>query len=97
MRSGGMNTMDSLPEDQARLNITYNGSNGDLPDPVLADSTDAQIRTIATEAVRVGSVPGIPADANADFRDFVVDRFAATTDVPIARLALRPKVPFGWI
>jgi len=80
---------------QARVNITYNGSNGDLPDPVTFDSTDAAIRGFITEAVRAGSVPGIAADPNADFTDFVIDRFTANEVTPFNRLMARPKTPFG--
>lgn len=79
----------------ARLNVTFGGQNGDLPDLVNYDATDTEIRTFATEAVRAGSVPGIGMQANADFTDFVVDRFAATDDVPTNRIVLRPKTPFG--
>lgn len=79
---------------EARLNVTWAGSNGDLPDPVPFDSGDGDIKAWATEAVRNG-VPGIPADATADFSDFVVDRFTATADVPVNRVLLRPKTPFG--
>jgi hypothetical protein len=61
---------------------------------VSYDATDEQIKTWATEAVRNGNVPGIQADPNASFLDFVVDRFPATEELP-ARLFLRPKTPFG--
>lgn len=78
----------------ARLNITYGGQNGDYPDGVNYDSTDADVKQIATEAIRTGYIPGIPADGNADIQDFVVDRFPATDELP-PRLMLRPKTPFG--
>ena len=78
----------------AKLNITFQGQNGALPDPMSYDATDADVRQIGTEAVRAGSVPGIPAFLEADFTDFVVDRFPATGDLP-NRLMLRAKVPFG--
>ncbi len=80
---------------QARLNITYAGSNGDLPDLVSQDATDATILAMVTEAVRSGSVPGLLADPNADFSDFVVDRFAPTEARPLPLLQVRPKTPFG--
>ncbi len=60
---------------EARVNITWSGNNGDLPDAVARDAADGDVRQWVTEAVRGGGVPGIPADANADFRDFVVERF----------------------
>lgn len=78
---------------EAVLNITWAGQNGDLPNPVLFDSADADIRRWATEAVRAG-VPGITADANVNFQDFVVERFGATEGLP-NRVVLRPKTPFG--
>jgi hypothetical protein len=80
---------------QARVNITYGGSNGDLPDPVNFDSTPGDILGWVTEAVRTGSVPNIAADPTAVFTDFVVDRFSATDVIPYNRLFVRPKVPFG--
>lgn len=80
---------------EARVNVTWNGQNGDLPDPVMFDATDADIKTWVTEALRNGSIPGIRADAQVDLRDFVVDRFAVTADIPYARLMIRPKTPFG--
>lgn len=78
---------------EATLNITWAGQNGDLPTPVLFDSTDVDIRRWATEAVRAG-IPGITADAGVNFQDFVVERFSATEGLP-NRVVLRPKTPFG--
>lgn len=80
----------------ARLNITYQGQNGDLVDMVPYDSDDQAIKIVAAEAVSNGSVPGITAQ-QALFNDFVVDRFPSTgEDVP-NKLMLRPKTPFGVI
>lgn len=78
----------------ARLNLTFLGGNGETPDMVSFDATDADIKRWATEAVRDGYVPGIGADATADFTDYIVDRFPATGDLP-CRLFLRPKTAFG--
>lgn len=78
----------------ARLNVTFNGENGDLQDPVEYDFSDEAIKQIATEAVRTGYIIGIKAYPDADFTDFVVDRFEAAADLP-ARLNVRPKTPFG--
>lgn len=86
-----------MNENEARLNVTWQGSNGDLPDPVHFDSTDEDIKQWVTEAVRGGGIPGIPADPNADFTDFVVDRFAATETRPWALIQTRPKTPFGRV
>jgi hypothetical protein len=79
----------------AKLTITYNGQQGDLPDPVSYDMTDGDLKQVATESVRNGDIPGIDADGTANFTDFVVDRFPAREDVPFNRLSLRPKTPFG--
>lgn len=79
----------------AKLTITYNGEQGDLPDPVPYDATDADLKQMASESVREGYVPGISAAADVNFTDFVVDRFPARHDIPFNRLALRPKTPFG--
>lgn len=79
----------------ATLNITWNGQNGDLPDLVNYDAADGDIKQWATEAVRNGGVPGIAADPNANFMDFVVDRFPSTEQIAVNRLMLRPKTPFG--
>lgn len=79
----------------AKLTITFGGQQGDLPDLVAYDSNDADLKQVATESVRQGYVPGIDAAPDADFRDFVIDRFPARQDVPFNRLSLRPKTPFG--
>jgi len=84
-----------VPNTEARVNVTYSGQNGDLPDPVFFDSTDGDVRAWVTEAVRNGSIPGIPAVGDADFGDFVVDRFASTEARPYNLIQLRPKTPFG--
>jgi hypothetical protein len=84
-----------IPNNMAKLTITLNGAQGDLPDPVSYDSTDGDIKQMAAESVRQGYVPGIDADPAVDFTDFVVDRFPARNDIPLNRLSLRPKTPFG--
>jgi hypothetical protein len=80
---------------EARVNVTWAGQNGDLPDPVAFDASDAAVRQWITEAVRGGSVPGVDADARADFSDFVVDRFPANDQRPYHLIQIRPKTPFG--
>jgi len=84
-------------EDQmnARVNITWDGQNGDLPDPVLYDATDQEIRGWVEEAVRDGSVPGINADPDIDLKDFVVNRFPANDEIPDNKIIVRPKAPLG--
>lgn len=84
-----------IDPNQARVNVTYRGQNGDLADTVLLDATDADIKTWVTEAVRTGSIPGIGADATANFADFVVDRFGPTEQRAYALVQVRPKTPFG--
>lgn len=83
-----------MEANEAVVNVTYSGKNGDLQDAVLFDSRDAEILTWVTEAVQNGSILGIPADANANFDGFVVDRFAADGHHP-NRIQVRPKTPFG--
>ena len=78
----------------ANLNITYGGENGDLNETVDFDATDDQVRMWATEAVRAGGIPGMSVHPDADFTDFVVDRFPPRGDLP-ARLVVRSKTPFG--
>jgi hypothetical protein len=80
---------------EARVNITWQGQNGDLPDPVPFDATDGDVKQWITEAVRGGNVPGVRADPAANFADFVVDRFASNEATPFNRLMVRPKTPFG--
>ncbi len=84
-----------INRDEARLNITWGGQNGDLPDPIPFDAPDTTIRELATEAVRTGGIQGIAADQAADFADFVVDRFTATAELGYNRVFVRPKTPFG--
>lgn len=81
----------------ARVNITWNGQNGDLPDMVNFDSTDADVKGWITEAVRTGGVPGITADVNVDLTDFVVDRFTENDARPYNLIQIRPKTPFGGL
>tara|TARA_R100000656_G_scaffold104176_1_gene76011 strand:- start:45897 stop:46172 length:276 start_codon:yes stop_codon:yes gene_type:complete len=88
-------TQNGIMANEARVNITWAGSNGDMAQPVATDATDAEIKEWAAEAVRTGSVPGLNADENVDFSDFVVDRFASTEVRPYSLISLRPKSPFG--
>jgi hypothetical protein len=87
--------MNGIAIHEARLNITYGGQNGDLPDPVARDASDADIKQWAREAVRGGHVPGIRGDRNASFVAFVVDRFPPTEHRPYYAIFLRPKTEFG--
>jgi len=85
----------AMPEGAARLNVTWSGQNGDLPDPVPYDATDGDLKQMAAEAVTNGYIPGIGADAAVNLTDFIVDRYAATADIPYSRVFIRPKTPFG--
>jgi len=87
--------MPEINENEARLNVTWAGSNGELPDPVSFEATDADVKAWATEAIRTGGVPGVTADPNVDLTDFVVDRFAPTEVRPFRLLMIRSKTPFG--
>lgn len=83
-----------INDNEARVNITYNGQNGDLPDTVHVLSTDGDLRNWVSEAIATGSVPGINA-SRASFRDHIVDRFGPTGTRPYSLIQLRPKTPFG--
>jgi len=83
--------------EEARVNVTYANQNGELRDPVFFQSSDADVKAWVTEAVRNGSIPGVRADATADFRDYVVDRFQPTEARPHNLLIVRPKTAFGLI
>lgn len=88
-------TFDEVLDNEARVNITWDGQNGDLPAPVPRDSGEGDLKQWVTEAVQNGTVPGIAQDARADFSDFVVDRFAPTEARPYHAIFIRPKTPFG--
>lgn len=83
-----------IDHDRARLGITWNGQYGELPDPISYNASEADVRRYATEAVQ-GGIPGITANAGANFNDFVVERFNATGDRPYNLIQVRPKTPFG--
>lgn len=84
-----------MEANEARVNVTYNGANGDLPDPVSYQASNGDIFQMVAEALHTGYIPGIPADPNADLTDFVVDRFDANEVRPYSLLSVRPKTPFG--
>ena len=81
---------------EARLNITWQGQNGDLPDPVPFHASDTELKQWAAEAIMGHSVPGIRHHRGTiGLHDFVVDRFSATAHTPYNRIMIRPKTPFG--
>lgn len=80
---------------EAKVNVTYKGQNGDLPDPVNYEATNGDVLGWAAEAIRTGGIPGINVDPAAALVDFVVDRFPTDDATPYNRLMIRPKTPFG--
>ena len=84
-----------LADYEARVNVTYAALNGDLADAVAFDSTDEAIKAMLTEALRDGSVRGIPAQANPDLTNYVIDRFAPSEARPYRLIQARPKTAFG--
>lgn len=84
-----------LDERQARLNLTWQGQNGDVLEGVPFDASDVELKAIALEALRGGDIAGIDPDPRAVLVDFVVDRFPATEEMPVNRVFIRPKTPFG--
>jgi len=85
----------AMRADEARLNVTWAGQNGDLPDPVPFGATEGDIRQWAAEAIRTGGIAGIRVDGNVNLRGFVVDRFAPNEARPYNLIQIRPKTPFG--
>lgn len=84
-----------LQANEALLNVTWNGKNGDLSDPVEFDASTEDILQWVTEAVRGGGVQGIDIDPDADFSGFVVEKLSATEVRPFNQVVVRPKVSFG--
>ena len=84
---------------EARVNVTFNGQNFDLPDPVNFTAGDGDVKGWVAEAIRTGSVPGIAAAPNVDLTNYMVDRFDATNPVPgqadFNRIFVRPKTAYG--
>lgn len=80
---------------EARVNVTWGGQNGDLTAPVPYDAPEGDIKQWVAEAIRSGNVPGIRADAQVDLADFVIDRHPAHEGRPHNLIGLRPKTPFG--
>jgi len=80
---------------EARVNITWLGQNGDLPDLVRFDATDAEVRQWVTEAARAGSIPGIHLQADLHLNEHIVERFDANGARPYNLIQVRPKTAFG--
>jgi hypothetical protein len=87
-----------LQANEALVNVTWAGQNGDMPQPVEFDASNQDILSWVTEAVQSGSIPGITPDPDADFSDFVVEKMAATEVRPTNQVIIRPKTAFGdWV
>jgi hypothetical protein len=84
-----------MNENEARVGVTYSGEYGELPDPVLFQSTDGDVRGWVSEALRTGGIPGIPAAADVNLTDFMVERFNSNATRPYNLIQIRPKTPFG--
>lgn len=78
-----------------RLNITYNGTSADYPQPIDGELSDRELRRISEELVRSGDLPGLWLKdlPHRVFEQFVVDRIHSPKGG--LRIYLRPKVPFG--
>jgi hypothetical protein len=81
----------------AILNITYQGQSADYDLAMDYTMTDADIRRVAVEVLRSGSVRNLhlPQLADHAFDGFVVDRLQGPSGEQ--RIYLRPKVPFGAV
>ena len=84
-----------IGENEARVNVTYAGQNNELPQPVFFQSSDGDVKTWITEALRAGSIPGLGVHANVDLRDYVVDRYPPTDGRPYNLIQVRPKTAYG--
>lgn len=84
-----------IANNEARVNITWARQNGDLPDPVQLDTNDGDILGFVTESVRGGDVPGIAADPNANFQNYMIERIDPSDAYPFNRILVRPKTAFG--
>jgi hypothetical protein len=82
-------------QNTARLNITWNGANGELPDRVPRDASDEELKQMAAEALETGYVPGIPEVQDLDLTHYVVHRTAPSAEVPDPYLFVTPKTPVG--
>lgn len=80
---------------EARLNLTFDGKNGDLVEPVPFGASDAELKAWAREALIGGSIPGFTVRGRVELADYVVDRFPANAQIPYNRIFLRPSTPFG--
>lgn len=88
-----------IDQHEARVNITWNGQNFELPDPVHFEAADGDVKQWAAEAIRAGFA-GVAADPNINLQNHVVDRFPkAANPAPGQRdhnlIQIRPKTAYG--
>ncbi len=80
---------------EALVNLTWAGSNYDIPDPVSVDITDDGIKAMLGEVIQAGSY-GISSDQDvAQLRNFMVERDPPNQTHPYNRIVVRPKTSFG--
>jgi len=84
----------NMQPNEAMVEVTIGGQQGTLPDPVPWDATPEDLKGWVAEAVRAGGIQGLDPVPDADFTDYVVDRFDAKDNLP-NRFALRPKTEYG--
>ncbi len=83
-----------LADREARVNITWDNQNAELPSPVPRDATTEQVRAWVTESVQAG-FPGMRADPRADFSDFTIKLYEPTEVRPYPVWMVFPQTPFG--
>lgn len=84
-----------IGDDEAIVNITWNGENGYMQQAVHYDADNNRIRAWAEEAIRTGSVPGIPADPDVNLENFEIDKYSRGAGRAINTMFIRPKVALG--
>ena len=84
-----------IPEGMAIVTITYNRQQGHMADPVPYDSDKEELLRIMTEAIQTGGIHGVAEDPDVDLTDYQVERVPAVDAIPVDRLVMYPKTPFG--
>lgn len=80
----------------ATAELTFNGEQGVVNDPLRWDLSDASVVEMVQEALRSGAVTGITQDADADLTGYKVGRYPARPAEGLPnRFSLRPSTPFG--
>lgn len=82
----------TYPGPQVTLEVTWNGQQGELPEPVPWEATELELKGMAWQALAEGRVRGVAADPSVDLEGFVVDWIE---EDGMRRIAVRPKTPFG--